>query len=154
VRVGDRATVTLDAYPAQRFTGRVLYVYPYVDEKSRTNKVRYEFVNRDGRLKPGMFANVELAAPTGTAIVVSTDAVVDSGTEQVVFIAKGEGYFEPRKVKIGRRLGDQVQILEGVKEGEQVATGATFFLDSESQLRASLQAYGAPASGTPTATGA
>lgn len=154
VRVGDRATVTLDAYPNDRFSGRVVYIYPYVDEKTRTNKVRYEFANRGGRLKPGMFANVAMAVPSGMAIVVPTNAVLDSGKEQVVFVAKGDGYFEPRKVKIGRRLGDQIEILDGIKDGEQVATGATFFLDSESQLRTSLQAYEAPAgvaTGTPSA---
>jgi RND family efflux transporter MFP subunit len=154
VRVGDRATITLEAYPNERFTGRVLYIYPYVDEKTRTNKVRYEFVNRGGRLKPGMFANVEIAAVTGMAIVVPTNAVLDSGTEQIVFVAKGDGYFQPRTVKVGRRLEDQTQILEGLKEGEQVATGATFFLDSESQLRASLQGYENPAGAAPSAPGA
>jgi nitrogen fixation protein FixH len=79
---------------------------------------------------------------------VPTNAVLDSGTEQIVFVAKGDGIFEPRRVKMGRRLADTTQILEGVKEGEQVATGATFFLDSESQLRASLQGYEASAAPT------
>ncbi len=155
VRVGGRATVTLNTYPGERFTGRVIYIYPYVDEKTRTNKVRYEFVNRGGRLKPGMFANVEIVASGGSAVVVPTNAVLDSGKEQLVFVAKGDGYFEPRRVTIGRRLADRIQILEGLKDGEQVATGATFFLDSESQLRASLQAYEAPASsgGSPAAAG-
>ena len=149
VRVGNRAAVTLDAYPDERFAGRVTYIYPYVDEKTRTNKVRYEFANRGGRLKPGMFANVQMSAPSGMAIVVPTNAVLDSGKEQVVFVGKGDGYFEPRRVKIGRRLEDHIQILDGLKEGELVAMGATFFLDSESQLHASLQGYettAAPAS--------
>jgi RND family efflux transporter MFP subunit len=153
VRVGARAIVTLDAYPEERFTGRVVYIYPYIDEKSRTNKVRYEFANRGGRLKPGMYANVEINAGPGGAgsgIVVPTNAVLDSGTEQVVFVAKGDGYFEPRRVKIGRRLGADIEIIEGIKEGDEVATQATFFLDSESQLRASLQGFGSP----PAAPGA
>jgi membrane fusion protein, copper/silver efflux system len=156
VRVGARAIVTLDAYPGERFTGRVIYIYPYVDEKSRTNKVRYQFANRGGRLKPGMYANVEInaASPGGAVaaagIVVPADAVLDSGAEQVVFVAKGDGYFEPRRVKAGRRLGADIEIIEGIKEGEQVATQATFLLDSESQLRASLQGFDAP----PAAPGA
>src|SRR2546428_7553977 len=142
----------LDAYPDEHFSGRVVYIYPYVDEKTRTNKVRYEFSNRGGRLKPGMFANVEIAAPAGVGVTVPTDAVLDSGKEQVVFVATGDGYFEPRRVKIGRRLGAEVQVLDGVKEGESVAAGATFFLDSESQLRASLQGYEQqPATGTAAA---
>jgi RND family efflux transporter MFP subunit len=150
LRVGQRATVTLDAYPGEQFAGRVLYIYPYVDEKTRTNKVRYEFPNPGGRLKPGMYANVELSMPSGMSVLVPANAVLDSGKEQIVFVAKGDGYFEPRRVTIGRQSGDQIQIVQGVKEGEQVATGATFFLDSESQLRASLQGYEAP----PAASGA
>ena len=95
-----------------------------------------------------MFANVEVPVGGGTGLTVPTNAVLDSGTEQLVFVAQGDGVFEPRKVKVGRRLGDAMQILDGLKEGEQVATGAAFFLDSESQLRASLQGYeAAPAGG-------
>jgi membrane fusion protein, copper/silver efflux system len=155
IRVGERATVTINAYPDERFTGRVIYIYPYIDEATRTNKVRYEFANSRGHLKPGMFANVEIAAPTSTAVVVPLNALLDSGREQIVFVSQGEGYFEPRKVRAGRRLGDQVQILEGVKEGEMVATGAAFFLDSESQLKAALQGYepAAGTSGSPTPAG-
>jgi hypothetical protein len=145
VRVGGRATVTLDAYPGERFPARVIYVYPYVDEQTRTNKVRYELANRGGRLKPGMFATVEIAAPAGSAIVVPLNALLDSGKEQIVFVGQGDGYFEPRRVKAGRRFADEVEILEGITEGELVATGAAFFLDSESQLRAALQGYEATA---------
>jgi RND family efflux transporter MFP subunit len=147
LRVGQRATVTLDAFPGERFAGTVLYIYPYVDEKTRTAKVRYQFPNRGGRLKPGMYANVELSMPLGMAVLVPANAVLDSGREQIVFVAKGDGYFEPRRVTIGRRTGDQIQIIQGIKEGEQVATGATFFLDSESQLRAALQGYELPQAG-------
>ncbi len=149
VHVGDRATVTVSAYPGERFNGRAVYIYPYLDEKTRTNKVRFELANRNGRLKPGMFANVELTTRGGTGFVVPTDAVLDSGTEQLVFVALGDGRFEPRTVKAGRRLADSREILEGVKEAEQVATGAAFFLDSESQLRASVQGYEGPSASTP-----
>jgi Cu(I)/Ag(I) efflux system membrane fusion protein len=92
-----------------------------------------------------MFANVDVKSRGRAGLVVPTNAVLDSGSEQVVFVAEGNGLFQPRKVKIGRRLGDLTEILEGLKEGEQVATGAAFFLDSESQLRASLQGYEASA---------
>lgn len=141
VRVGARATVTIDAYPTERFAGRAIYVYPTVDETTRTVKVRLELMNGAGRLKPGMYANVELNETNATGLVVPTNAVLDSGREQVVFVAQGDGYFEPRRVKLGHRLQDTIEIVEGVKEGELVATGATFLLDSESQLRASLQGY-------------
>jgi RND family efflux transporter MFP subunit len=154
IRVGDAASVTVDAYPGERFAGRAIYIYPYLDDKTRTNKVRLQLPNRDGRLKPGMYANVELTSRGRSGLVVPTNAVLDSGTEQVVFVAQGDGLFQPRKVKIGRRLGDAIEVLEGLKEGDQVATGAAFFLDSESQLRASLQGYQASAAPTAAATAA
>jgi Cu(I)/Ag(I) efflux system membrane fusion protein/cobalt-zinc-cadmium efflux system membrane fusion protein len=144
VRRGAQANVTLDAYPDERFSGRVIYVYPFVAEKTRTVKVRFEFPNRGSRLKPGMYANVELSGPSTAGLVIPLNALLDSGKEQIVFVAQGDGYFEPRRVKVGRRLDDRVEILAGLKEGEAVATGAAFFLDSESQLRASLQAYETP----------
>jgi membrane fusion protein, copper/silver efflux system len=160
-RVGQPATVTLDAYPGESFQGRAIYIYPFVEENTRTVKVRFQFANPRGRLKPGMYANVEMQNASGTGLTVPADAVLDSGTQQVVFVAQGEGVFTPRTVKIGRRLGDRTQILEdrtqildGVKEGEQVATGANFFLDSESQLRAGVQNYEAPQTGQAPSTGA
>lgn len=152
MRVGAPATVTVNAYPGEHFNGRVIYIYPYLDESTRTNKVRFEFANRSGRLKPGMYADVELSTRGGgMGLTVPLNAVLDSGKEQIVFVAQGSGLFEPRKVKVGRRLSGALQILEGLKEGEQVATGATFFLDSESQLRASLQGYEAPQASTGSA---
>lgn len=141
VKLGQRAAVTLDAYPGERLFGRTVFIYPYVAENTRSVKVRFAFDNGRGRLKPGMYANVELHAPMGVGLVIPADAVLDSGTRQLVFVAEGDGYFQPRDVKVGQRLGATVQILEGLKEGEQVATGAAFFLDSESQLRASVQGF-------------
>lgn len=146
IRVGMSATVTLDAYPGEAFTGRAIYIYPYVGEQSRTVKVRFQFPNARGRLKPGMFANVVLQAAARTGLTVPANAVLDSGTHQVVFVAQGEGRFVPTPVTIGERIDDRIEILNGLTEGEQVATSAAFFLDSESQLRAGLQNYEAPQS--------
>jgi RND family efflux transporter MFP subunit len=143
-RVGQRAKVTLDAYPGDSFDGRAIYIYPFVQENTRTVKVRFQFANRGGRLKPGMYANVEIQGREAMGLTVPANALLDSGTDKVVFVAQGDGYFTPRTVKVGRNLGDRIEILDGVKEGEQVATGATFFLDSESQLRAGLQNYETP----------
>jgi len=149
VRVGQAATVTLDAYPDQRFSGRATYVYPYVEEQTRTIRVRFQFPNPRGLLKPGMYANVQLVMPAASALAVPADAVLDSGREQLVFVALGDGYFEPRRVRIGRRVDTTIEITDGLKEGEDVAAGATFFLDSESQLQASIRGFGPP--GTPPA---
>ena len=141
VREGARAIVTLDAYPAERFHGRAVYIYPYVEERTRTVRVRFAFPNPRGRLKPGMYANVALEAALGEGVVVPTNAVLDSGGPQHVFVSHGDGYFEPVSVVVGRRFGEAVEILEGLEGGEVVATSATFFIDSESQLRAALQGF-------------
>lgn len=152
VRAGAPATVTLDALPGRRFTGRVVFIYPFVAEQTRTVKVRLALANPGTRLKPGMYANVELETANGRALVVPINALLDSGREQVVFVAQGDGHFEPRRVTAGRRLDGAVEILEGLREGESVAEGAAFFLDSESQLRASLQGF--EAAPLPAAEGA
>jgi multidrug efflux pump subunit AcrA (membrane-fusion protein) len=149
VRVGQAATVRLDAYPGEPFSGRTTYLYPIVDEATRTARVRVQLPNRNGRLKPGMYATVELQSSTESGLSIPANALLDSGTEQLVFVPEGNGYFRPRRVKAGRRVGDRVEIADGLTEGEMVATSATFFLDSESQLRAGLQNYepSAPAPG-------
>lgn len=141
VRVGQAARVTLEGFPDERLTGRTIFVYPTVEEQTRTGKVRVQFPNRGGRLKPGMFATVLLSGAETTALTVPTDAVLEAGTDQLVFVALGEGRFEPRAVKVGRRTREEIEIIAGLKDGEQVGTGAAFFLDSESQLRAVVQGY-------------
>ena len=147
VKIGAPAAVTLEAYPGEHINGRVVYLSPFVDPQTRTTKARCEFPNPQGRLKPGMYASVEIQAPGIAGITLPTDAVLDTGREQIVFVAQGDGYFTPRAITIGRRVADRIEILKGVAEGESVAAGATFFLDSESQLRGGLQAY-APSTNT------
>lgn len=141
VRVGQRADVALDAYPGDDFSGRVVYIYPFVEEQTRTVRVRFALPNPGGRLKPGMFANVEQKLSLGQGLVVPTNAVIDSGERQVVFLSVGEGYFEPRDVKVGARLENVVQIVGGLEEGDEVAAAANFFIDADSQLQAALQGF-------------
>ena len=97
--------------------------------------------NPNGLLKPNMLATVTLRAPESHALLVPADALVDTGTQQLVFIADGTGRFTPREVRVGRRSAGQVELLSGVADGDEVAASATFFLDSESQLRGALQKY-------------
>jgi hypothetical protein len=144
IRVGSRAEVTLDSQPGSHLSGRAVYIYPYADEKTRTVKVRFQFANRDGRLKPGMLATLDLSVSLAPGLSIPSDALLDSGTRQMVFLAQGDGYFEPRDVKAGQRVDGRVQILDGLKEGDEVVSGAAFFVDSESQLRAAIQGYQAP----------
>jgi multidrug efflux pump subunit AcrA (membrane-fusion protein) len=153
VRVGQKATATVEAWPGDTFPGRVSWTAPTVDETTRTIKVRIELPNKGGRLKPGMFAETTLATEVPHGPVVPMDAVLDTGGSQFVFVSEGDGYFEPRRVRIGRQVNGRGQVLEGVTAGEQVAASATFFIDSESQLRAALEGYKATPAPAPAAGG-
>jgi len=144
VRVGDRATVTLDAYPSDPVTGRVIYIYPYADEPARTVRARFAIDNRGQRFRPGMYTSVTLSSSLGTGLTVPTDAVLDSGRDKFVFLAEGNGYFQPRRVETGHRLDGRVEIRSGLAAGDLVATGAAFFIDSESQLRAAIPGFESP----------
>ena len=139
VELGQEATVTLSYFPGQTFTGKVTYVYPVLEAKTRTVKVRFELPNPGWKIKPGMFANVDLHIPRGQRLVVPSTAVLDSGTEQLVFIDRGQGMFEPRKVKVGIRTRDTYEILEGIEPGEMLVTRGNFLVDSESNLKAAIE---------------
>lgn len=150
IRVGQEAEVSLSYLPDRKFSGRVTYVYPVVDEKTRTARVRMEFHNPGLFLKPGMFATVELRAEvSSSALLVPDTAVLRSGEKNTVFVATGEGRFEPREVKLGARSeNDMLEVLSGLHDGEKVVTSGQFMLDSESQLREAIQKMLAP-SATP-----
>lgn len=148
VRLGQEATVSLSYLSDRKFRGRVTYIYPTVDEKTRTAKVRMEFHNPGYFLKPGMFATVEVAVELSpSALLVPDTAVLRSGENNVVFIALDGGHFEPRSVVLGERSGDNCyQVLGGLSDGERVVTSGQFMLDSESQLREAIQKMGRPRS--------
>lgn len=139
VRVGQTATMTLPAFPGKVFRGRVTYISPQVDNVTRTVKIRLEFPNPDFALKPDMYTNVELHVHYGRQLWVPEGAVLDSGEEQIVFVAHEGGYFEPRRVRVGPKVGDRYIILEGLKAGERIVTSGTFLIDSESRLKSALQ---------------
>lgn len=138
VKVGTEADLGLGAYHGRTFRGRVAFIDPQVDPKTRTVKVRIEFPNPKGELKPEMFGQVELKTKGRKGLTVPLDAVLDSGTRKVVFVALGDGRFEPREVQTGATLGERVEILGGLKAGEEVITRANFLVDSESRLKAAL----------------
>jgi Cu(I)/Ag(I) efflux system membrane fusion protein len=143
IKRGTRATVSFRAYPMQPVEGEVTLIYPELRMETRTARVRIEVPNPDGRLKVDMYADVlfEAGADEAPIIAVPTSAVIDSGTRQLVLVAKGQGRFEPRPVKLGRRSDGYVEIVEGVTKGEEVVTAATFLIDAESNLKAALQAF-------------
>ncbi len=147
VKVGQRAVLELAAYPGEKFTGKVAFIYPALAQGSRTLQARVEFKNPGMKLRPGMYGDVTLDLGASSAIAIPADALVDTGEVQYVFVSKGSGRFEPRRVRAGWSGGGRVAVLEGLAEGERVVTTANFLLDSESRLRAAIEGFGAGSGG-------
>src|SRR5207245_2616646 len=143
--------LTVDSYPGRVFEGRVNFLYPQVDMTTRTVRARLAFSNSDLKLTPGMFLNVALKVPMGKKLVIPASGALQSGTRQVVFVNRGDGYLEPRDVELGARAGDDFIVLKGLKEGEEVVTSANFLIDSESQLQAALGSFVPPPPGAGSA---
>ncbi len=150
VRVGARATVKINAYPDKTFTAALTTIYPTLNAETRTVPVRLELANPGGLLKPGMFAQLELAVGAKTKVLtVPVSAVIDSGARQLALVQLGdanEGRFEPREVKIGARSENYLEVLSGLREGEPVVTSANFLIDAESNLKAAIAGFGGSAS--------
>ena len=143
VQTGSKAQIKINAYPDKTFAGTVTYVYPTLKSETRTVPVRVEMANPAGFLKPGMFAQVEMQATgKGRVVTVPISAVIDSGTRQIVLIQLKEGRFEPREVKLGARSDNYIEVVGGVKEGEQVVVAANFLIDAESNLKAAVGGFG------------
>ncbi len=135
VRLGEPVSVEIAAYPGERLTGRVSYLYPEVRQDTRTARVRIPLANPGGRIKPGMFATVHLDAPEAErALLVPRDAVMRTGTRDIVFVEQGPGAYELREVRVGSEVNGDVQILSGLLAGERVVARANFLLDAESRL--------------------
>jgi Cu(I)/Ag(I) efflux system membrane fusion protein len=144
VREGLQATLSIDAYPGETFSGRVEYLSPTLDSETRSLPIRVSLPNPGDRLKPGMFGRVQVALAQKVGVTVDAEAVVDTGEHQLAFVQTRPGHYEPREVTVGERVRDRVQVLSGVREGEVVAARGNFFIDSESRLRASAS-EGTPA---------
>ncbi len=146
VAQGQSAKIMVNAYPGRVFAGRVAFIYPTITPETRTAKLRIELANTGGLLKPAMYATVELAAgrPKAKVLAVPDSAVLDSGTRQIVLVRRGEGLFEPRPVKLGMYADGYVEVLDGLKAGEDVVVSANFLIDSESNLKAALGTFGVP----------
>jgi Cu(I)/Ag(I) efflux system membrane fusion protein len=135
VHTGDRAAISLSYFPGKKFSANIDYVYPVLAGDTRTAKVRFSIPNPGGQLKPQMFTNVEINVGMGRKLAIPEDAVIDTGTRQIVYVDKGDGYFEPREVVVGLKSDGFVEILKGLKAKERVATAATFLIDSEARLK-------------------
>ena len=140
IRLGQTARMTLTYFPGKVYTGKVSYIYPQVDNVTRTAKIRVEFANPDFTLKPDMYANVDLQIGYGKQVSVPEEAVLDSGNEQIVFVAREGGYFESRRVQLGGKVNNRYIVLGGLKEGEKIVTSGNFLVDSESRLKSATGA--------------
>lgn len=148
VKVGDPAEIRLTAVPGRVFKGRVVYVYPYADPKTRTVKVRLEFPNPDLRLKPDLFADATIRTQAKPGVLaLPLEAVVRTGMKEHVFVVKTPGRFEPREVTLGVPANGWAEVLAGVSEGEEVVVSAQFLIDSESKLREAMLKLTEPGAG-------
>jgi RND family efflux transporter MFP subunit len=147
LKPGDAASITVDSYPGQTFSGRIDDILPQVDLATRTVRVRLVIANRGLELKPGMYVNVDLKAPLGRQLTVPASAVFQTGTRSVVFLDQGDGNLDPKEVVLGPRAGDEFVVLKGLKAHQKIVTSANFLIDSESQLQAAAGSFVPPPPG-------
>ncbi len=143
IREGLPAVMELSYQPGKTYEGTVAYIYPDLDQKTRTVQVRLEFENPAFELKPGMYANVQIQTrPKQNVTVIPNEAIIRTGERDIVFVAKGEGSFEPREVNLGMEGGErnnEVEVLSGLIPGDRIVTSAQFLFDSESRLQEAIQ---------------
>ena len=138
IRLGQQASIQLTYLPGEAFTGKAVYIYPALNPETRTAKVRFEIPNPHEKLKPEMYANVEIKVHLGQKLAVPEGAIIDTGIRQLAIIDKGNGYFEPREVKVGSKVDNYYEVVKGLKAGERVVTSANFLIDSESKLKEAM----------------
>jgi Cu(I)/Ag(I) efflux system membrane fusion protein len=138
IRLGQQASVQVTYIPGEVFTGKIIYIYPSLNPETRTAKVRLELPNSHGKFKPEMYANVEIKVRLGQRLTIPEGAIIDTGMRQMAIIDKGDGYFEPREVKVGGKVDDDYEVIKGLKAGDRVVTSANFLIDSESKLKEAL----------------
>jgi len=135
IKVGQTADISLSYFPGKVFSSVIDYIYPSLSADTRTAKVRFTIKNPSEQLKPQMFTNVEIRIDMGRRLIIPNEAVIDTGTRQIIYVDKGEGYFEPREVHLGLKAGGMTEVLHGLEAGEKVASSGTFLIDSEAQLK-------------------
>jgi hypothetical protein len=134
VRMGQKASVTLDYLPGRTYEAKVSYVYPYLNPESRTGRVRLELVNKHLDLRPGMYASVQLESDLGTRVQVPASAVVYTGPRRLVFVDLGEGRFRPQEIKVGVESNGMYEVLSGLRAGDVVATSGVFLIAAEARI--------------------
>jgi len=141
---GQKVTVTAKAYPGQTFEGVLGLINPFLAEMKRTVKVRVDIPNADGKLRPGMYVNIELAMDMGEGLTIPVSAAMPTGSQTLVFVDKGEGKLEPRFIQLGRKYGEIYEVLKGVKEGERLVASANFLIDAESKVQGAVKSFEEP----------
>jgi len=143
VKVGQNVEITTPSFPEKPWTGRVTFINPVLDDKTRTIKVRADVPNRDLRLKPMMFVNVKLSAPSSQPVLtVPATAILDAGIRKFVWVDVGHSRYERRAIKVGPEANGRYVVLDGLSPGERVVTGGNFLVDSQAQLSAGGAAGG------------
>lgn len=135
---GQKVSAALQVDPSQTFTGTMQEILPQVNATTRTLQARFEVDNRNGKLVPGMLLRLQVAGPTASRLVVPSEAIIRTGTRAVAIVRKDNGAFEPREVKLGADLGDLLEVVQGLAEGDQVVASGQFLVDSEARLRSVL----------------
>lgn len=138
IKVGSPVKLHLRAYPGEEFNGRVTFIYPVINSQTRTVKVRSEFSNYGGKLKPQMYGETVFSSYGGQGLLVPADAVIIAGKRAVVWVKAGDGMFEAREVKLGNRYNNKYHIVSGLDEGDEIAATGGFLIDSESQLKTGM----------------
>src|SRR5437667_2570859 len=134
-------TISTSSYPGEKFDGKISVVDPFINDAMRTGRVRIEVANRDLKLRPDMYVDVELAMDMGEGIAVPMPAVLPTGQRNLVFVDKGEGKLEPRFVELGRKYGDFYEVKSGLTETERVVTSANFLIDAEAKVKGALKSW-------------
>jgi membrane fusion protein, copper/silver efflux system len=145
LQTGQQVTVTSNAFPNERFEGHVAVINPFLEEAKRTARVRIDIPNSEFKLRPGMYANVELAMDMGEGLLVPASAVMPTGSREIAFVDKGGGKLEPRIVELGEQIGDNYEVKSGLAEGERVVASANFLIDAESKVQGALKDFAATA---------
>lgn len=142
IAVGQPVTIRARSFPGRSFNGAIAVIYPQVNKDTRTARVRIELANPDLALLPDMYVDAEIdTAASAPVLAVPDNAVLDTGSRQAVLVDKGEGRYEPRAVKLGRRGGSYIEVRDGLSDGEAVVTSANFLIDAESNLKAALKSF-------------
>lgn len=144
VQLGQPARIRFGAWPGLEFVSRVSFIYPHIDPRTRRAEVRLAFDNPEHRVRPDMWADVELVTETKEALAVPAAAVIDTGQRSIVFVDRADGHLEPREVRLGLRAGDWYEVRAGLEAGERVVSRALFLVDAESQLKAAMAAFSQP----------